>query len=176
MCLYLNCKLLSGGLFFVTFSLPTVGFSRDYKSIPPTCSIQLLVWTAAGHESLARSAPQEAALTGFNVPPPRTPVPRVPCSRAATLGASYCAVGPAGWQHNPAFPRIRSNREVSSSRAISQARSRKSLCQAWIRLEINIWTLCLLPLENKQKIPNPHTILSSLPCECSLIKSLCSSL
>lgn len=78
--------------------------------------------------------------------PPRIAVPRVPCSEGVTLGASYCAI--AGQQLHPArescrvtlppSPRNSSNSEVSLSRAMKQASSLKPLCQAQIRLEIDI--------------------------------------
>lgn len=80
------------------------------------------------------------------MPPPRVAVPRVSHSAGAKLGASYCAI--AGQQLHPAreacrvtfppSPKNSSISKVSLGQAIKQARSLKPLCQAQIRLEINV--------------------------------------
>lgn len=64
----------------------------------------------------------------------------------------------------PPSPRNSSHRKVSLGRAIQQAKSLEPpLCQVGIRLEINIWTLHLLPLENKEpKNPQPTRISQQL--------------
>lgn len=121
-------------------------------------------------------------LTGFNVPPPRIAVPRV-----LILNVSHL-VPAAGQQLHPAreacrvtlplLPGLGATVRFHWAGQYSRRGAWNLLCArhglGWT-LIFELYICFLLKTKNK-KIPNSHTFLSSLPCECSLITSPCSFL